>query len=245
MAPLITVQTLYQTSLNAVTSSLKTAFKRLDVEKKGSNKRQLQRYFNCLPLPIQENLTKMLLDDGEDDDTIFRIYNKDFSKTIALTLQIIPNERTQTLKVNQQSYLKPYYKKDVVCSVKKILQKGENLRHVSLTGICDDKVMKLIGENCRNLTQLNIQYLYKASDKGIHYIIPSSEDICAKFKCKSMNHGCPELVSLTIKEDWISEQTKIDMMSHLKCLKLFSFDISSDVDLRKVSQNPELVALIK
>ena len=120
MAPLITVQTLYQTSLNAVTSSLKTAFKRLDVEKKGSNKRQFLRYFDCLLLPIQENLTNVLLENVNDKDKIVKKENKELSKTITLILQIFPNDRTRSLKVNQ-SYLRSEHKEDVVCSVKKIL----------------------------------------------------------------------------------------------------------------------------
>ena len=178
MAPLKAVKSLKELSLNSVAESLKAAFinmedtdnssgqvtqnlasmmNNLELDSKNNEEKmtQLKKYFEGLPVAIQEKLADQLLKLGHPRITKY-------------TCQILTDERTIGLHIRNLSI------RSNDDTVKNCLMRTTNLKCLTLD-YATDETIETIGKYCRELTMLKISG-GDFTEERIHWITPTTDD---------------------------------------------------------------------
>ena len=230
MAPLKAVKSLQELSNNSLAESLKSAFIKmedmdtinssgkvtlnralivnnleLDSENCEDKITQLRKYFEGLPVAIQDNLADQLLKLGHPRITKY-------------TSQILIDERTIRLNILNMS----------INNVKNCLMRTANLEYLTLE-FATDELLKIIGKKCGKLAMLKIVD-GDITDEGINWIIPATHNDNDSNDCKIKPHGCPGLASLGFT-DYIGERIDWRLLKSFRKLKSFSCPCDDDLQL--------------
>ena len=261
MAPVKRIQSLSLLSKNAVMTSLDEAFINLDVDKDESEHiNELKKYFEGVPATILESLASEMLNYKRAEGLKYEMIQKtdkvmaerirqlkqkkEHIAIVSFTMQVLTNSQTRSLNFSLQKFNPGASGRMHGIMITKSLIKLENLRQLTLNPVFSDGSLEIIGLNCRKLTELKLEDNKQVTDKGYHWILPRAgndvNEMCIKHRCNVWEHGCPDLVSLDIKDGIevvmpsSSYENKIELVKYFKKLKYFSVSMYDGRKLLKV-----------